>query len=145
MVHNPHMSTDNTQPVKKHPGGRPSDYSEEMLAKAQDYLHNFEAQGDVIPSVAGLACWIGCNKQTLYNWAEQNREFFGTLEAIKHKQEVLCLNNGISGVFNSTITKLVLANHGYSEKQEIDHRSGDGSMTPPSTIRIIAEDDRSGD
>ena len=32
------------------------------------------------------------------------------------------VNKGLNGEFKSIIAKLMLANHGYSEKQEIDHQ-----------------------
>lgn len=101
--------------------GRPSIYNEELQAKATQYIFEFEEQGDVIPSHAGLACWLGVAKSTLYEWKKTYPQFSVTLEAIQSKQEVIAVNKGLSGAFNSTITKLVLANHGYSDKQEIEH------------------------
>ena len=37
------------------------------------------------------------------------------------KQEKDLINKGLTGDFNSTITKLILTKHGYSDKQDIDH------------------------
>lgn len=101
--------------------GRPSLYNEALQLKAEEYLHDFESQGDVIPSHAGLACWLGVAKSTIYEWKKTFPAFSDTLEAIQSKQEVISLNKGLSGAFNSTITKLVLANHGYSDKSEVKH------------------------
>lgn len=101
--------------------GRPSLYNAELQAKADEYIFEFEKQGDVIPSHAGLACWLGLAKSTLYEWKKTYPAFSVTLEAIQSKQEVIAVNKGLAGIFNSTITKLVLANHGYSDKQEIEH------------------------
>ena len=110
--------------------GRPSELAE-CLIKAKEYLlGGYETFGDVVPSVAGLACYLGKHKASMYNYAEQSTEFFDTLEAIKTVQENKLLNGGLTGSFNSTITKLMLSNHGYREKQEIDHQSSDGSMSP---------------
>ena len=110
--------------------GRPSELAE-CLIKAEEYLlGGYETFGDVVPSVAGLACYLGKHKASMYNYAEQSTEFFDTLEAIKTVQENKLLNGGLTGSFNSTIAKLMLSNHGYSEKQEIDHQSSDGSMPP---------------
>jgi hypothetical protein len=112
------------------PVGRPSLLTPELKERAKQYLYDFSGQGDVIPSAAGLACWLGISKASVYNFGEQDPEFLDTLNAIQAKQETLTLNNGITGVFNSTIAKLVLANHGYSDKVQQDHTSSDGSMTP---------------
>lgn len=120
--------------------GRPSKYNEDVQAHAEQYIYDFKEQGDVIPSQAGLCCWLGIAKSTSQLWAKEYPEFSATLDAIQIKQEALALNGGLNGAFNATITKLVLANHGYSEKQEIDHRSGDGTMSP--TIHISFPDDK---
>jgi hypothetical protein len=112
------------------PIGRPSLLTPELIAKAREYLFGYEEQGDVIPSVAGLACWLGVSKASVYNYGEQNPEFLGTLDAIQAKQEAVTLNRGMTGDFNSTIAKLVLSNHGYSDKVQQDHVSSDASMTP---------------
>lgn len=114
--------------------GRPSKYNADLQALADSYIFNYPDQGDVIPSHAGLACWIGIAKSTLYEWAKIYPDFSDTLDAILVKQETVTLNKGLSGVFNPTISKLVLANHGYSEKIETAHTSPDGSMTPKPAI-----------
>ena len=128
------------------PVGRPTLLTPELKARAAEYLERFNEQGDVIPSTAGLACWLGISKASVYNYGEQDAEFLATLDAIQAKQEALTLNNGMTGVFNSTIAKLVLANHGYSDKVQQDNVSSDGSMTPlPTTIVLSAPDDDSAD
>ncbi len=104
--------------------GRPTDYSQEMLEKARDYLIDYEKEGDVIPSVCGLSIYLGKTKKTLYNWSKVHEEFLHTLTMIEGKQENVSLNNGLTNKFNPTITKLVLANHGYTERQEV-HQTGE--------------------
>ncbi len=117
--------------------GRPSKLTDELMEKAQAYLDNYLSNDDIVPSVAGLAVYLGVSKQTIYNYKEQNSDFLDTLEAINAKQEQLLLKGGLVGDFNSTITKLMLVNHGYSDKQAIDHTSSDGSMG----LRVVFEDD----
>lgn len=98
--------------------GRPIGYSDLHLEKAKKYLNDYEG---VIPSVAGLALYLNVARSTVYLWADEFPEFSDTLERILTSQEVKALNNGLSGDFNSAITKLVLHNHGYSDKAEIDN------------------------
>jgi hypothetical protein len=114
------------------PVGRPSKYNAEMQERADYYVLHWaeEPIKDVVPSRVGLCCWLGISKQTSFEWEKIHPEFSDTLENVNTLQEKVSINGGMSGVFNSTITKLVLANHGYSDKSELDHRSGDGSMTP---------------
>lgn len=116
---------------EKRPVGRPSKYDDEVQAMAEDYVENFKDYGDVVPTLAALALHVGVSIPTLYAWAkEDNPEFlyvFNRLELLQHKSLV---NGGLAGGFNPAVTKMMMTKHGYSDKQEIDHRSGDGSMTP---------------
>jgi len=121
------------------PVGRPSLLTEELKAKAKEYIYSFEQQGDVIPSTAGLACWLGVAKSSVYLWADHDSDFSDTLDSIQAKQEMLTLNKGMVGEFNSTIAKLVLANHGYSDKVHQDVTSSDGSMTPSKIERVVID------
>jgi len=123
--------------------GRPTKYGADMQDKADRYLDEYQEFGDAIPSAVGLAIFIGVNKSTLYEWAKIHPALSDTLMAVNTAQERSAMNNGITGVFNSMITKLVLANHGYSDKQAIDLSSADGSMTP-SRIEIVAASDDNG-
>jgi hypothetical protein len=124
----------------KQPVGRPSKYNQQMQAKAVEYVYTWsEIKGNVIPSRVGLCCYLGIHKDTSYEWEKSHPEFSDTLKDVETLQEFVGLNQGVAGVFNPTITKLILANHGYSEKQEIDHRSGDGSMSPADHSKAVLE------
>lgn len=119
--------------------GRPSELAD-CLVKAKEYLlGGYETFGDVVPSVAGLACYLGKSREAMYEYGRNNKDFSDTLESIKTMQENKLINKGLTGEFNATITKLMLSNHGYSEKQEIDHQSSDGTMSPkPTKIELVA-------
>lgn len=110
--------------------GRPSKYNEELQALADRYIFEYQTQDDVIPSAAGLCVWLGISRPTLHEWDRAHPDFSNTLDAIRSLQEKAALNKGLTGEFNSTIVKLVLANHGYSDKLSQDHTSSDGSLTP---------------
>lgn len=118
--------------------GRPGKFAG-SLEKAKEYLMGgYETVGDVVPSVAGLACYLGVTRKSIYEWAKQSEELSDTLEGIQALQENRLINKGLTGDFNATISKLMLANHGYSDKQEVDNKSSDGSMTPkPTTIQLV--------
>lgn len=118
--------------------GRPTDYNEEVQAKADAYVNGgFADAGDIVPSRAGLALELGLSRNTLTNW-EKHPAFLSTLERVAHLQERISLNGGLKGDLNSTIVKLLLANHGYSDKVQQDNVSSDGSMTPgPTMIELV--------
>ncbi len=123
------------------PGGRPTSYSEEMLKKTWEYISDCEddevqqtigmsAKGTElfknkvivnIPTVEGLALYLGVNKTTLYEWESKHEEFSNALGKLKAKQAKQLINKGLSGDYNPTIAKLILSsNHGYKEKSETD-------------------------
>ena len=130
----------------KRPVGRPSTLSQEHIDGAEWYLKGgFGERNEVVPSIAGLACFLGVGRQQLRDWGGQNNEFLATLEAIKSAQEVLLVNKGLQGDFNPTIAKLMLTNHGYSDKVETDMKSSDGSMTPTVIELVAVGDDESAD
>ena len=116
---------------EKDKGGRPAIVvDDELLEKAREYLlHGYTAE-EVCPTVCGLACYLGISKKSVYNIATRSDQFLHALDAIQAKQETLLIKNGLSGDFNSTIAKLMLSNHGHSDKVGIDHQSTDGSMSP---------------
>lgn len=100
--------------------GRPTDYNQEKLDIALDYIENFKnIYGDEIPSAAGLACAMKVAKSTVYLWRESHPEFSDALNRIATSQERNTINGGISGKFNPTISKLILANHGYSDSATV--------------------------
>ena len=111
------------------PAGRPTKYSQEMVDKAQAYLDGeYEQGGKVIPSLCGLARYLGIASSTLDAWGKdpEKAEFSGILSEILQEQQTLLLNNGLTGKFNSAITKLALGKHGYSDKSENTHQGPDG-------------------
>jgi len=117
------------------PGGRPSKYNEDTLRLSREYLVKYKNLGEKIPSVAGLAVYLGVRRETIWSWGIQDNkpEFSNLLDDLQAEQEKMLLTNGLSGDFNSTITKLVLTKHGYHEKKEVDHK---GSFN----INMPAED-----
>lgn len=99
--------------------GRPSKYNNQIIECANAYLHGkYKEQGNAIPTVAGLAFALGVNRDTVYRWASVHPEFSDILKSIATAQEMLLIDGGLNGDFNSTITKLMLTKHGYSDKQE---------------------------
>lgn len=106
--------------------GRPSKYNKEVLEKAKKYTKEYES---VIPSAAGLARSLGVAKSTVYKWAEENKDFSDALGAIQTEQEFVLVEKGLTKEFDSGLTKLMLHNHGHSDKQAIDHTSGGEKIT----------------
>ncbi len=117
--------------TKKNLGGRPVTYNEQLLKKAIDYLSNYESKHEhPFPSVVGLCSVIKRARSTLYKWCEEGdkKAFKDVIDSINEIQEMVLLHKGIVGEFNSNITKLVLAKHGYHDKQETEMYGKDGGF-----------------
>ena len=84
-----------------------------------------------LPSIAGLAVYLGVSRTCIYEWRDAegeartdlHDEFSYILDAILAEQEKRLINNGLSGTYNANIAKLALGKHGYSDKTDIT--SGD--------------------
>ena len=115
-------------------GGRPTKLTDELISKAEMYLTDYPSNGDIVPTVAGLSVYLDVAKSSIYKYRDESDRFSDTLERIESLQESKLVNGGLMGDFNATIAKLMLSNHGYSEKQVVDNTSSDGSMTPPQPL-----------
>jgi len=112
------------------PVGRPTKYSDDLQLQADEYLFKYSEVGDVIPSRVGLCCYLGISKQTSFQYEKDYPEFLATLSNIEAMQERTALNRGLDGTFNAAITKLVLSNHGYADKQGVDLTTNGKDLTP---------------
>lgn len=114
---------------------RPTKLTDELAQKAKKYAKDgYLAVDEVIPTIAGLAVYLGVSRSTLYEYKKLNNEFSDTLEMILQNQERLLINHSLTGDFNATIAKLMLANHGYNDKQETEIK---GSYEKP-VFNLIA-------
>lgn len=109
---------------------RPTKYNETIIKKAKAYLNDYEKEGDVIPSIVGLALVLELHRDTIHDWAkdEKKKEFSDILEQINQKQQQVLIQKGLTGDFNSNITKLVLGKHGFHDKVDQDHTSKGESL-----------------
>lgn len=111
-------------------GGRPTKYTPELIERAKEYANGqYEIIGDVIPSIAGLASYLDITRETIHTWVneEEKAEFSDIIRKMMQTQESVLMAKGLDGKFNSTITKLILTKHGYSDKIDQTHAGKDGS------------------
>jgi len=114
---------------KKHPGGRPTKYNQDVLMKTEEYIEQWETLGHKIPTIAGLAKVIDVSRERIAIWGQDKNksEFNRMLSKLKAIQEEKLVNNGLDGTFNSAITKLVLSKHGYTDNPH--NNQGDKGIT----------------
>ena len=103
---------------------RPTKYADDTIERAEYYIDNHLEHGDKVPIAAGLAVHLGVSLSTLYKWAGERPEFSDTLDYLQTAQHRMLANGGLGNDFNSAITKLMLANHGYSDRQQVEHKGG---------------------
>lgn len=129
--------------------GRPTDLTPELIAKAKTYLatcvddlSDKDFRKVQLPSLAGLAIFLKCSRESVHTWRYVNEEFSDILAEILAEQEKRLLGNGLGGTYNAQITKLVLGKHGYHDTAAIDHTTKgekiEGGLTP-SQSAIIAK------
>jgi hypothetical protein len=121
---------------------RPVEYGPEVLRLANEYLEQYPQNKQLVPTVVGLCKHINRSKSTVYEWEKHadKSEFSDILTRIAEIQEMELINGGLGGLFNPAITKMMLTKHGYSDKQELDHTSSDGSMRP--TVLVSFDNDQ---
>lgn len=110
-------------------GGRPRLYSspEEFDAKVDEYYHHCREAGEPI-TWTGLALYLGFSSRRAIDEYEKYEGFSHSVKRAKllvewaYEKRVLG-NNAAGPIF-------VLKNMGWSDKQDINHTSDDGSMSP---------------
>ena len=113
--------------------GRPSDYDKDVVPTVRDFIKNRLDEGKV-PTVEGLAVFLDVNRSTIYEWAQAHPEFSDILDALGANQADALIQNGLKGVYNAPITKMLLTKHGYKDQSDIT--SGD------KPIGALSESDR---
>ena len=110
---------------------RPSEYNDQILVKAREYLDNLP-EDEVVHSIEGLADALGITRPTIYDWISQadKEEFSYIVEKVRQSQGKKLVNKGLSGDFNSKIAAVMLSKHGYREGHELTGKDGKDLPTP---------------
>lgn len=120
-------------PVKKHPAKEDcfvgnNKYKANFPEKVFEYLkickdeeyefhktrsensNSFEQKIRVkLPTMGGLALYLGVHEATLYPWVKNHPEFALAAAHLKEIQKQRLLDNGLSGSYNHVIAKLILS------------------------------------
>ncbi|MHB8484056.1 MAG: terminase small subunit [Nitrospiria bacterium] len=127
-------------------GGRPTKYGPVIIERTKEYRDIKRPNDDeVVPSIEGLSVYIKIARSTIYEWIGQGdkKEFSDIVADILANQGKALINNGLSGKFAPTITKVILTKHGYREG--IEQTGKDGMpLNPTAEDRKDAKDAISG-
>lgn len=120
---------------------RPIEYTDHVCQKAKDYLAQCKDEEEQIisgesekftsyknklkvnlPTIEGLAVYLGIHKDTVYDWETKYPEFSDVINVLRGNQSKELINKGLSGDYNPIIAKLLLMKHGYTDKSEVEQR-----------------------
>lgn len=112
----------------KRPQGRPTKYTHDMPARLVEFM-------DRGRSITQFAAHVGVNRSTIYEWADNHREFSDALMRGKELGEAYwegeLQDMMYSKEANAPLVKLYFANRfGWTDKSEVDNKSTDGTMSP---------------
>ena len=116
---------------------RPSEYKEEYIQVAEEYIKSCSREATEIPTVEGLALTIGVDADTIGNWGKEYPEFFGTIKELKDKQKNQLMQDGLYGgkeVNQAMAIFLLKANHGMVETDRHEIGGVNGNTEP---IRLL--------
>jgi hypothetical protein len=137
----------------KNKGGRPTKYTDDIPQKLIDFFNRplrtkkivqqATARGVVDveieqfcdpPFIESFCAELLISKQTFYRWVDEKDEFRDAFNTVKPIQAKVLLIGAMQGSYNSSISKLVLANcTDYREKRE---------ETESKEIKVVLSDDR---
>lgn len=94
------------------PAGRPTDYGDWAVEKAEEYI-KYCRENKEIPYIEELADeWLDCDEDTIANWSV-HKEFFGAIKRIKMRQKMMLMKGeGAMKIFQ------LKANHGMIETEK---------------------------
>lgn len=76
---------------------------------------------NMFPSYVRFARKIGVNKDTLYEWAKENKKFSDAMKICNEIAETILLENWLQGIYNAWFTQFLLKNnYWYKDKSEVD-------------------------
>ncbi len=115
-------------------GGRPTKLTQELLDKAKEYADGgYLKNEELFPSNAGLGLYVGVARSTIHKWIAENAEFSDIADQISQVQEQKLFTGGLLNEYNSSIAKLMLTKHGYTDKVQQDVTSNG------ETVKTFAE------
>lgn len=119
------------------PAGRPTKYHDGMIQLAEEYLKTCGRDQTKLPTIEGLALYLGVDDERIGEWANAidesgnliHPEFHATVKKVKATQKNQLMDDGLYGgrEVNSTMAIFLLkVNHGMVETVRQEHTGKDG-------------------
>lgn len=112
------------------------DFQEELMGFIK--LTN---ETEVVPTVSGLAAWLGCNRQTLFNHANNPNSPFHDLALRAIEFCHVSLENGASESKVNSVAYIFQAKNyfGMKDVQEVQVKPTEGETNSPETLNALKE------
>jgi len=121
--------------------GRPTDYGPQIVELAKAYLEQFEDSEytkEVVPTIEGLALFLGTHRDTVYAWGKDHSEFSDIVELVRTTKSHALQNGALSNKLNASVAKLLLGHEGYREAQDV---TTNGKDMPQPILASVKEDE----
>ncbi len=132
-------------PKAKHPGGRPTKLTRELVDNAQTYIDSMRPF-EVISQV-GLAVYLHVSLASVKLWGASKtplgKEFSAILSEVEAVQHHQLINHGLTGRWKAPIVGLMLSKHGYVQKQANDLTTNGKDLQLPVPILGGASQEKS--
>lgn len=111
--------------------GRPSKYKPEYVEAVGKYLETCGSEKKKLPTVAGLAVYLGVWVDKIYRWSEKHPDFRKSVKEMMAVQAQQLQDDTLYNGANALIGRLLLShNHGMSETQKTDITSKGEKIIP---------------
>lgn len=96
--------------------GRPKKYTKSIPVCVLHYTSEC-LEKNKFPTIEGLAVNLGVVSSTVYAWEKEYIDFSETVEALRDRQKLLLMENGLNGKYNVSFAMFLLKSmHGYNDK-----------------------------
>ena len=96
--------------------GRPKKYTTKIPTCVMHYTKSC-VEKNKFPTIEGLAVDLGVVSSTVYAWEKEYADFSETVEALRDRQKLLLMENGLNGRYNTSFAMFLLKSmHGYNDK-----------------------------
>lgn len=114
--------------------GAPTKYDLAIFPKIEEYLVSCGKEQTELPTIEGLAQYLGVDSDTIRNWSKIHDDFFVTIKKLVDKQKNQLMNDGMYGgkeVNAAMAIFLLKCNHGMNDGSQIqvNQQFNAGEMT----------------
>lgn len=106
--------------------GREPAYTDEAAKqKLIEYYEIKVEQEAKVPTAEGLANYMGITSDTIQNYlnkTDEYKQFIVSYRIIMNVQADTIIQGGLKNEYNANIAKLMLFNHGYTDKTQVDQK-----------------------